>query len=149
MFSLFSKSAAIAALSIIALSFAACGESSGEKARKQVCAATSAISTEVQKLQTLPISSSLPAEVKSGAETIGKSLSEIKSAAPNLETARKEEFQAATKTFQLELATLLATTVSSAASGEAALKSAEPKIKASLNKLGTDYKQAFAALECS
>jgi hypothetical protein len=114
-----------------------------------VCAATSAISTEVQKLETLPISSSLPTEIRSGAETIDKRLGEIKSAAPNLATAHKEEFDAATRTFQLELAALLATTISSATRGEAALKSAEPKIKASLSKLGTDYKRAFEALKCS
>ena len=149
MFSVFSRSAGVAALSIIAFGLAACGESSEEKANKQVCSATSAITAEVQKLQTLPISTNLPTEVKAGAETIGKSLGEIKDAAPNLETARKEEFQSATRTFQVELASLLATTVSSAASGEAALKSAEPKIKASLDKLGADYKQAFEALKCS
>jgi hypothetical protein len=147
--STFSKSACVAALSILVLGVAACGESSAEKARKQVCAATGAVSSEVQKLKTLPISSSLPTEVKAGAETIDKSIGEIKSAAPNLETARKEEFDAATRTFQLELASLLATTLSSAASGEAALKSAEPKIKASLSKLGTDYRRAFEALKCS
>jgi formate-dependent nitrite reductase cytochrome c552 subunit len=149
MFSVFSRPAGVAALSIVVLGMAACGESSEEKANKQVCAATSEISSQVKKLEALPISSSFPAEVKSSAEAIDKSLGEIKSAAPNLETARKEEFEAATKTFQLELASLLATTVSGAASGEAALKSAEPKLKASLSKLGTDYKQAFEALKCS
>ncbi|HEY2767663.1 MAG TPA: hypothetical protein VGI76_05365 [Solirubrobacteraceae bacterium] len=149
MLSIFSKSVGVAALAIVVLGLAACGESSEEKANKQVCAATNEISTQVKKLETLPISSSFPTEVKSGAEAINDSLGEIKDAAPNLEPARKEEFNAATKTFQLELASLLATTVSSAASGEAALKSAEPKIKSSLNKLATDYKQAFQALKCS
>jgi hypothetical protein len=149
MFNVVSKSASVAALSIVIVGLAACGESSEDKAQKQVCAATSAISTEVQKLQTLPISTSLPTEVKSGVETIDKSLGEIKDAAPNLEAARKEEFEAATRGFQLELATLLATTVSSAARGEAALKSAEPKIKSSLQTLATGYKKAFEALKCS
>lgn len=149
MFSVFSRSAGVAALSIVALGLAACGESSEEKASKQVCSATSAITAEVQKLQTLPISTNLPAEVKAGAETIDKSVGEIKDAAPNLETARKEEFQSATRTFQLELASLLTTTLGNAASGEAALQNAEPKIKSSLNKLGADYKQAFEALKCS
>ncbi len=149
MFSAFSKSAGIATLSVVVLGLSACGESSEEKAQKQVCAATSEISAQVKKLATLPISSSFPGEVKSSVETIDKSLGEIKSAAPNLATPRKEEFDSATRTFQVELAALLATTLSSATSGEAALKDAEPKIRASLNKLGTDYKQAFAALGCS
>jgi hypothetical protein len=149
MFSTFNRSAGIATLSVIALGLAACGESSEEKATKQVCTATSEISKQVQKLQTLPISSSFPTEVKTSAEAIDKSIGEIQSAAPNLETARKEEVNTATNTFKLELASLIATTVSSATSGEAALKSAEPKIKTSLSTLASGYKKAFQALKCS
>lgn len=149
MFSTVGKSAGIAALSVIALGLVACGESSQEKATKQVCAATSEISRQVRKLETLPISSSFLTEVKTSGEAIDKSISEIKSAAPNLETARKEEFNAATKRFQTELASLIATTVSSSTGGEAALKSAEPKIKASLSTLASDYTKAFEALKCS
>ena len=149
MFNVFSRSAAIAALSVVVLGLVACGESSEEKATKQVCAATNEISTQIKKLENAPISSSFVTEVKTSAEAIDTSVGEIKSAAPNLPTANKEEFEAATKTFQLELASLTATAVKSAVGGEAALKSAEPQIKASLSKLGTDYKKAFEALRCS
>ena len=149
MFSIVSRSAGIAALSVVVLGLAACGESSEEKATKQVCAATSDIKAQIGKLQTLPISSSFLTEVKTSAEAIDKSVGEVKSAAPNLATANKEEFDAATRTFQIELAALLATTVKSSTSGEAALKSAEPQIKASLSKLETSYKKAFEALKCS
>ena len=149
MFSIVSRSAAIAALSVVALGLAACGESSEEKAKKQVCAATKEINTQIQKLETLPISSSFVTEVKTSGEAIDKSVGEIKSAAPNLATANKEEFETATKTFQIELASLTATTIKSSTSGEAALKSAEPQIKASLSTLATDYKKAFEALKCS
>jgi hypothetical protein len=149
MFKTFNKSVGIAALSVIALGLAACGESSEEKAKKQVCAATSEINKQVQKLETLPISSSFVTEVKTSGEAIDKSVGEIKKAAPNLPAARNEEFDAATRTFQNELASLIATTVSSSTSGEAALKRAEPKIKASLNTLANDYKKAFEALKCS
>ena len=149
MFNIFSRSAAIAALSVVVLGLVACGESSEEKATKQVCAATNEISTQIKKLENVPISSSFVTEVKTSAEAIDKSVGEIKSAAPNLPTANKEEFEAATKAFQLELASLTATAVKSAVSGEAALKSAEPQIKASLNKLGTSYKKAFESLKCS
>jgi len=149
MLSIFSKSAGVAALFVLAVALVACGESSEEKAAKQVCAATSEISAQVQKLQTLAISSSFLSEVKTGTEAIAKSVSEIKSAAPNLETARKEEFEAATRSFQAELASLIAATIGSSTSGEAALKSAEPKIKASLSGLANKYKKAFEALKCS
>lgn len=149
MFRSFSRRAGIAALSVAVLGLAACGESSEEKATKQACAATSEIKAQVKKLQTLPISTSILTEVKTSAEAIDKSVGEIKSAAPNLPTANKEEFEAATRTFQVELAALLATTLKSATSGEAAVKAAEPKIKASLTNLETSYKRAFEALKCS
>ena len=149
MFNIFNKSVAIAALSVIALGLAACGESSEEKAKKQVCAATSEIKKQIQKLETLPISSSFVTEVKTSGEAIDKSVGEIKTAAPNLPAASREEFDAATRTFQIDLASLIATTLSSSISSEAALKSAEPKLKASLNTLGSDYKKAFEGLKCS
>jgi hypothetical protein len=149
MSSILRRSACIAALSVAILGLAGCGESSEEKATKQVCAATSEISTQIKKLENLPISSSFVTEVKASAEAIDKSVGEIKSAAPKLPTANREEFEAATTRFKLELASLVATTVKSSTSGEAALKSAEPQIKASLSKLGADYKKAFESLKCS
>jgi len=149
MLSILRRSAGMAALSVAILGLAGCGESSEEKATKQVCAATSEISTQIRKLENLSISSTLVTEVKASAEAIDKSVGEIKSAAPKLPTANKEEFESATTRFKLELASLVATTVKSSTSGEAALKSAEPQIKASLSKLGADYKKAFESLKCS
>lgn len=149
MFSIFSRAVGVAALSVVVLGLAACDESSEEKATKQACAATSEIKAQVKKLETLPISSSFVAEAKTSAKAIDKSVGEVKSAAPNLPVANKEEFEAATRTFQLELASLIATTVKSSTSGEAALKSAEPEIRASLSKLEADYKKAFEGLKCS
>jgi len=146
-----SKSLAIATLVIGALGLVACGESSQEKATKQVCAAVKEIETQVKKLETLPISSSFPTEAKKSLEAIDKSFNEIKTAEPNLEAARTEEVNAATKTFQTELASLAKSIASASQSSslEAALKGAEPQIKATLNKLGTAYKGVHEALKCS
>ena len=149
MVSIFSRSVGIAALSVVVWGLAACGESSEEKATKQACAATKEIKTQVKKLETLPISSSFVAEVKTSAEAISKCVGEIKSAATKLPAANKEEFDSATRTFQIELVSLIATTVKSSTSGEAALKSAEPEIKASLSKLEASYKKAYEGLGCS
>jgi len=143
------RSAAVAALSAVVLGLAGCGESSEEKATKQVCSATTEISTQIKKLESLPISTGLVTEIKTSAEKMGKSVGEIKSAAPNLPEANKQEFEAATRAFQLELASLIATTIKSSAGGEAALKSAAPQVKASLTKLGADYKHALESLKCS
>jgi hypothetical protein len=151
MFKTFSKSVAIAALGFSVLGLVACGESSSEKATKQVCSATSEISTQIKKLETLPISSNFPSEAKASVEAIDKSITKIKEAEPNLPTASQEELNAADKAFQAEIATITKDVVSASKSSnlEAALKSAEPQIKASLSKLSSDYKKAFEALKCS
>jgi len=151
MFKIPSRSTALATLLVGALGLTACGESSGEKATKQVCSATSEISAQIKKLETLPISSSFPTEAKASVEAIDKSIKQINEAAPNLPTASKEEINAADKAFQTEIAVITTSVASASKSSnlEAALKSAEPKIKASLSKLGADYKKAFEALKCS
>ena len=151
MFKTFGKSVAIAALVFSALGLAACGESSQEKASKQVCSAVKEVNSQIKKLESLPISSSFPTEAKASVEAIDKSITQIKEAEPNLETARQEELNAADKAFETEIAAITKSVVSATKSSnlEAALKSAEPQIKASLNKLSADYKKAFEALKCS
>ena len=151
MFKFPSRSIAVATLLVGALGLTACGESSGEKATKQVCAATSEISAQIKKLETLPISSNFPTEAKASVEAIDKSIKQIDEAAPNLPTASKEEINAADKAFETEIGVITTSVISASKSSnlEAALKSAEPKIKASLSKLGGDYRKAFEALKCS
>jgi hypothetical protein len=143
--------AAIAALLIGVSGLAACGESSEEKAAKSVCSGVSEITAQIKKLETLPISSSFPAEAKSSVEAINKSVGKIKESAPKLETARKEEINAANSAFQTEIATITSSVVSATKSSnlEAALKTAEPQIKAALSRLSSEYKKAFEALKCS
>jgi spore coat protein CotF len=150
-FQAFGKPAAVALMLISGLGLVACGESSSEKATKEVCSATKEISTQLKKLETLPISSSFPTEAKASVEAIDKSITKIKEAEPNLPTARQEELNAADKAFEAEIATITKDVVSASKSSnlEAALKSAEPQIKASLSKLSSDYKKAFEALKCS
>lgn len=146
----FSKTTAVAVLLTSALGFAACGESSEEKATKKVCSATSEISAQLKKLQTLPISSSFPAEAKTSVESISASVGKIKEAAPDLGAARKDEVTAANNAFKSEIVTITKNVASASSSSnlQAALKSAEPQIKASLNALASNYKKAFEALKC-
>jgi formate-dependent nitrite reductase cytochrome c552 subunit len=137
-------------LVVVPLSLAACGESSEEKADKQVCSAVSEIKTQIKKLETLPISSSFPTEAKTSVEAIDKSVGKIKEAAPKVSSARREEIEAANRAFQTEIAAITTSVVSAAKSAnlEAALKGAEPRIKAALSKLSSDYQKAFEALKC-
>ncbi len=152
MFKTVHKSTASVVLLVATLGLAGCGESSEEKARAEVCSASKEISTQITKLEGLPINSSFPAEAKASVEAIDKSLKSVKSAAPNLETARKEEVEAGTKAFETEIATITASLAKSAVQSgntEAALKAAEPQIKAAEAQLTADYKKAFEALKCS
>jgi formate-dependent nitrite reductase cytochrome c552 subunit len=145
------RRAVVAVLLASALAVAACGESSAEKATKQVCSATSEISAQIKKLESLPISSKFVTEAKASVEAIEKSIKQINEAAPNLPEARKNEINTADKTFQSEIAkvTKQVVTASKSSNVETALKSAEPQIKASLNTLSASYKKAFKELKCS
>jgi hypothetical protein len=147
----FAGRTAAAALCAASLGLAGCGESSSEKAAKTVCSATAEIDTQLSKLQSLAISSSFPTEAKSSVEAIGSSVKKIDEASPNLDEARRNEIDAANKAFQTEIATITRTVISATTSSNlsAALKSAEPQIKASLQKLASSYKGAYQALKCS
>jgi hypothetical protein len=144
------RSSAVAVLLFVPLGLAACGESSEEKADKKVCSGVSEIRAQLKKLETLPISSNFPTEAKASVEAIDSSAAKIKEAAPDISSARKEEINAANRAFQTEIATITANVVSATKSAnlEAALKAAEPRIKAALSSLSSDYKKAFEALKC-
>jgi hypothetical protein len=144
------RSSAVAVLLFVPLGLAACGESSEEKADKQVCSAVSEIQTQIKKLEGLSISSSFPTEAKTSVEAIDKSVGKIKEAAPKISSARKEEIETANKAFQTEIASVTASVVSATKSSnlEAALKAAAPRIKSALSMLSSNYKKAFEALKC-
>jgi hypothetical protein len=138
------------ALLLSAVALAACGESKQEKAKAEVCAARGEINKQVTKLQGLTLSTNVANEVKGSLEVIGKELEKIKNAQPDLEPARKEQVEAATKTFEQQLTTVASGVVSSLSttSIESALSSAGPKLKSALNTLATDYKQALGPISC-
>jgi hypothetical protein len=145
------KPLAVAALTLSVLALAGCGESSQEKAAKNVCSARNEISAQITKLEGLTFSSSTVKEAEASFEAIGNSLKKIKNEQPALTPQRKEQVQAATQTFQTELSSIASGLVSKLSSGnlEAELKNAEPQLKAALSQLGADYKQALAPISCS
>lgn len=139
-------------LSICALGLAACGESSQQKAAKQVCTATAGISAQVRKLETLPISLGFIAEAQKSVEAMDKNVAKIKDAEPKLAPAQREQVNAANRTLATELTTITTAVISAARSSsdlEAAIKRAEPQIKAALSKLAANYRKAFDGLKCS
>ncbi len=135
----------IAALLLgVLLVFAGCGESSQEKAKAQVCQARADISKEVKKLSELTLSTSILTEAKSGVEAIGKDLTTIKNAQPDLEPARKEQVQAATRTFESQINSILSELTS-----KPSLSKLETQLKSSLTQLASSYEKALAPLNCT
>lgn len=132
----------VSLLSVFVL--ASCGESSQEKAKAQVCQARSDISKEVKKLSELTLSTSILTEAKSGVEAIGKDITTIKNAQPDLEPARKEQVQAATRTFESQINSILSELVS-----KPSLSKLETQLKSSLTQLASSYEKALAPLNCS
>ncbi len=145
-----SKPPVLAALLLSSLALTACGESAQEKATAQVCKARSGVSKQITALEGLTISFNTLTEAKASFEAIEKDLTEIKNAQPNLEPARKEQVQSATKSFETQLSTITAGVVASLGSGniEAELKNAGPQLKSALGKLAADYKQALGPISC-
>jgi hypothetical protein len=136
---------------LISVSLAACGESSQEKAQKDVCNARAEISKQIAKLQALTPSASAIEEAKSGVEVIGDELKKIKDAQGDLAPARKEQVEPATKVFEAELKSIAANVAANIPSGgvESALKAVGPRLKSSLSALAGSYRRALAPINCS
>jgi hypothetical protein len=126
------------------LVLASCGESDQEKAKAQVCDARSDISKQVKALGELTLSVNALSEAKTGLEAIGKDLTTIKDAQPNLEPARKEQVQAATRTFEAQISSILSELTSKPSLGKL-----EAQLKSSLTQLAGSYEKALAPLNCS
>ena len=101
-----SKAVPAGAVLLSAVILVACGESSQDKAKADVCAARSEISKQITKLQGLTLSSNAVNEIKSSFEKIDEELTKIKDAQGDLEPARKERVEAATKKFEGQLKTI-------------------------------------------
>jgi hypothetical protein len=140
------KPFALAALGLSALALVACGESSQEKAKAQVCAARADISKQITKLGQLTLSSNLGSELKSGVEAIGKDLTKIKDEQSKLAPARKEQVQAATSTFQTQVSSIVNGLVSTKS---LSLTNAEAQLKSAASQLSSSYKSSLAPINCS
>jgi hypothetical protein len=139
-----SQSFVVIASLLSVFAFASCGESSQEKAKAQVCEARSDISKQVKTLSELTLSVNAPSEAKTGLEAIGKDLTKIKDAQPDLEPARKEQVQAATHTFETQVSSILSELVS-----KPSLSKLETQLKSSLTQLASSYEKALVPLNCS
>ena len=77
-------------------------------------------------------------------EAIGKDLNTIKDAQPDLEPVRREQVQAATRTFEGQINAILSELTS-----KPSLSKLETQLKSSLTQLASSYEKALAPLNCT
>ncbi len=126
-----------------AVALSACGESKQDKAKKEVCSARSDISTQIDSLKTLTISSSTPSDVKTALSNIKTDLSKIKDAQPDLSGDRKQQVKAATQTFGTQLQQITTSAVSGLSTADA-----KTQVQSAATSLTSAYKQALAPISC-
>ena len=95
MFKTFSRPAVVAAILLVPIGLAACGESSEEKATAQVCSSTKEIQAQLSKLSSLSISSTAPEEIKTAAEVMKKEAAKINESVSNLPASSKSQVETA------------------------------------------------------
>jgi glycine cleavage system pyridoxal-binding protein P len=146
------RPAVVAAILLIPIGLAACGESSGEKATSQVCSSTKEIQAQLSKLSSLSLSSKAPEEIKDAASVMQKEAAKIKESTQNLPASSKAPVETAQNALKVELEALAKTLVSTAKSSgslETVLKESEPALKTAVAGLAASYKQAYESLKCS
>ena len=144
--------AVAAAILLVPVGLAACGESSEEKATAQVCSSTKEIRAQLSSLSSLSISSQAPEEIKTAAEVMKKEAAKINESVGDLPASSKSSGGNRTGGAQAELAALAKTVASTAKSSgnvEAVLRESAPALKTAVAGLGASYKQAYDSLECS
>ncbi len=152
MFKTCRRPAVVAAMLLIPMGLAACGESSEEKATAQVCSSTKEIQAQLSKLSTLALSSKAPEEIKEAASAMQGEAGKIKESTQNLPASSKAPVETAQTALQAELAALAKTLVSTAKSSgnlETVLKESEPAVKTAVAGLAASYKRAYESLKCS
>jgi len=152
MFKTFSRPTVVAAILLLPIGLAACGESSEEKATAQVCSSTKEIQAQLSKLSSLSISSTAPEEIKTAAEVMKKEAAKINESVSDLPASSKSQVETAQKALEAELVALAKTAASTAKSSgnvEAVLKESAPAVKTAVAGLAASYKQAFESLKCS
>jgi ribosomal 50S subunit-associated protein YjgA (DUF615 family) len=128
----------------LAIPLMGCGESKQEQATKSVCSARSDIKSRIAALQTLTPSLAALPQVKTEVTAIVDDLKRIQSAQGDLEPARKQQVQQATKTFEQQLKSVLSNLTSSFS-----LSGAGAQLESALKQLETSYTQALQPIACS
>jgi uncharacterized protein YjbJ (UPF0337 family) len=138
-------SIALASLAVVAaLAVGACGESKEDKAKKTVCSARADIGKQVDELKSLTISTATADDVQQSVKAINSDLSKIKDAQGDLSDDRRQQVEAATRTFTSQVQSIIESLGSSTS-----LRDAASQLSSATQQLAAAYKQSFAPIDCS
>jgi uncharacterized protein YjbJ (UPF0337 family) len=129
---------------VAAVALGACGESKEDKARKTVCSARADISKQVDQLESLTISTATADEVQQSLEAISSDLSKIKDAQGDLSDDRRQQVEAANKTFTSQVQGIV-----ESLGNDTSLSGAKAQLTSATQQLATAYRQSFARIDCS
>jgi uncharacterized protein YjbJ (UPF0337 family) len=137
-------SIALASLAVVAaLAIGACGESKEDKAKKAVCDARADISKQVNQLKSLTISTATTDDVQQSVRAINSDLSKIKDAQGDLSDDRRQQVEAATKTFTSQVQSIIESVGSSTS-----VRDAATRLTSATQQLATAYEQSLAPIDC-
>jgi hypothetical protein len=137
------KHSMILVLVAAALALAACGESTQDKARSQVCDARADIQKQVSDLSSLTLATASVDGVQSKLEAIRSSLRKIADAQGDLNADRKEQVQAANQAFRTQLSSIV-----SDLGDNLSLATAATQLKDAASKLAASYRQTLGRVDC-
>jgi uncharacterized protein YjbJ (UPF0337 family) len=139
------SSIALVLLAVVAaVALGACGESKEDKAKKTVCDARADIGKQVDQLEGLTISTATADEVQQSVDAIKSDLSKIKDAQGDLSDERRQQVEAANKTFTSQVQSTLGSLGKSTS-----LSDAGSQLTSATQQLATAYQQSFARIDCS
>ena len=127
-----------------AVGLTACGQSSEDKAKSQVCDARSDISKNVNELKGLTLTTATVDGVKQNVKAIQDDLGKIKDAQGDLKGARKQQVQAANQAFSEQVKSIV-----SSVTTNLSLSGAGTQLKSAATQLASSYKQTLGKIDCS
>jgi Tfp pilus assembly protein PilP len=130
-------------LTAVLIAAAGCGTSSEDKAKDSFCKARSDLKSQVDKLQSLTLSTATADGVKSSLHAIASDLQKMATAQADLGKSRKAQAEQARQEFSSQVSATVGTLGQSTSLSQAATQ-----LKAALQQLATTYKQTYAKIDC-
>lgn len=128
---------------LAALAMGACGESDEERAQNDVCDARADIRSQVDTLTALPVSTASIDQANQSLSAIKSSLQDIADAQGDLASDRKEQVEAATRTFADQVRGIASQVVASGTTGDA-----PSAVRSAAQQLESSYEKALAPIDC-